>query len=94
MIHVGELRTATSFVVIVDKSRDGLNAKLAVLRDIMDVPLDYSVRGVVDSNDLGYAFDSVGFNDWGRASQPRTRLVHLDGDPNNNSMYNLRRERY
>ncbi len=66
MIHVAELRTATSFVVIVDKSREALNAKVTAVRDIMDKPLDYSARGVVDSDDLGYAFDKIGYNDWDR----------------------------
>lgn len=66
MIHVAELRTATSFVVFVDKSREALNAKIAAVRDIMGDTIEISARGVVDSDDLGYAFDHIGFNDWDR----------------------------
>lgn len=66
MIHTAEFRTATSFVVIVDKSRDDLKAKVDAMRDILGDTIEISARGVVDSDDLGYAFDKIGFNDWDR----------------------------
>lgn len=68
MIHVAELRTATSFVVFVDKSREALNAKITAVRGLMGDTIQISARGVVDSDDLGHAFDKIGFNDWDKGN--------------------------
>ncbi len=58
MIYTAEIWSDTSFIVIVAKSHSELCAKVAAVGG------DTNAVGVVDSDDLSYAFDKIASNDW------------------------------
>lgn len=58
MIYTAEIRSETSFIVIVTKSYPELCAHI----DAVDGHT--KAVGVVDSDDLSYAFDKIASNDW------------------------------
>lgn len=64
MMRTAELRTKTGYIVIVEESLDAVEAVIDAIHNSPVGPVDTQSIGCVDSDDIGYVFDSISFHDW------------------------------
>lgn len=64
MLRTAELRTKTGYIVIVEESYAAIKTIIDAIDDSVAGPVDTQATGIVDSDDIGYAFNSISFHDW------------------------------